>query len=108
MVSPSVWKTPNTIRIAIGSGRFSSVAPHPDTGRASGLPRTLTTIAALSIVGCWTSARADVDDSVRQYLGRWDLTLHTAQRDYSSWLDIQRNEGQLRIRMVGRWGHARW
>ena len=42
------------------------------------------------------------------YLGRWDVTLHTPARDYSSWLDIQENGGRLRVRMVGRWGHARW
>jgi hypothetical protein len=42
------------------------------------------------------------------YLGRWDVTLQTPQRAYSSWLDIREQHGQPRVRMVGRWGHARW
>jgi hypothetical protein len=45
---------------------------------------------------------------VAPYLGRWDLTLHTPQRDWSSWLEIREEHGQPRVRMVGRWGHARW
>lgn len=48
------------------------------------------------------------DDPARPYLGRWDVTLHTPARDYSSWLDIQEDQSGLRVRMVGRWGSARW
>jgi beta-glucosidase len=47
-------------------------------------------------------------DPAGPYLGRWDLTLHTPARDFSSWLDIQQEGERLRVRMVGRWGHARW
>lgn len=42
------------------------------------------------------------------YAGRWDVTLQTPQRAYSSWLDIRQEHGKVRVRMVGRWGHARW
>lgn len=42
------------------------------------------------------------------YLGRWDVTLYTPQRAWSSWLDVQEEQGRVRVRMVGRWGHARW
>jgi hypothetical protein len=42
------------------------------------------------------------------YLGRWDVTLQTPERAWSSWLDIRQEQGKLRVRMVGRWGHARW
>jgi beta-glucosidase len=64
-------------------------------------------MVGLSLVAVCLGASAVVADSAGQYLGRWDLTLHTPTRDYSSWLDIQQIDGQPRIRMVGRWGHAR-
>ncbi|HYK99809.1 MAG TPA: family 16 glycoside hydrolase, partial [Steroidobacteraceae bacterium] len=78
--------------------------------------RRLIGIAALSMAVCCAGApgspgAATADepgDPARQYLGRWELTLHTPARDYSSWLDIQRQGGELRARMVGRWGGARW
>jgi len=78
--------------------------------------RRLLGIVALLIAACCAvspgSQRAaagdDVGDLARQYLGRWDLTLHTPARDYASWLEIQRQGGELRARMVGRWGRARW
>src|ERR1700686_365519 len=45
--------------------------------------------------------------SIQAFLGRWDLTLKTPLRDYPSWLEITQEDGQLRARMVSRWGHAR-
>jgi len=45
--------------------------------------------------------------SVQAFLGRWDLTLKTPLREYPSWLEITQEDGQLRARMVSRWGHAR-
>ena len=50
---------------------------------------------------------ADTTASVQSYLGRWDLTLKTPLREYPSWLEITQEDGQLRARMVSRWGHAR-
>src|ERR1700674_5065833 len=50
---------------------------------------------------------ADTTVSVQSFLGRWDLTLKTPLRDYPSWLEITQEDGQLRARMVSRWGHAR-
>ena len=50
---------------------------------------------------------ADTTASVQSFLGRWDLTLKTPLRDYPSWLEITQEGGQLRARMVSRWGHAR-
>jgi hypothetical protein len=44
---------------------------------------------------------------VRPYLGRWDLTLKSPEREYTSWLEITRHDGGIQARMVGRWGHAR-
>jgi len=41
------------------------------------------------------------------YLGRWDLTLKAPDHVYPSWLEITQEAGQIRVRMVSRWGHAR-
>ena len=71
----------------------------------------------LRLVACGTSvllihaavvraAAADRDSA--QFLGRWDMTLNAAGRIYSSWLDVDGDGEQLRVRMVGRWGHPRW
>ncbi len=40
------------------------------------------------------------------FLGRWDLTLYAPDQQYSSWLELTDNGGQLQGRMVGRWGSA--
>ena len=50
---------------------------------------------------------ADTAASVQSFLGSWDLTLKTPLREYPSWLEITQEDGQLRARMVSRWGHAR-
>jgi hypothetical protein len=41
------------------------------------------------------------------YVGRWDVTLHDSARTYPTWLEITTPDGKLKVRMVGRWGHAR-
>ncbi len=41
------------------------------------------------------------------FLGRWDLTLKTPQRDAPSWLEITSEGGQVHARLTSRWGHAR-
>ncbi|HEY3974254.1 MAG TPA: DUF1080 domain-containing protein [Candidatus Sulfotelmatobacter sp.] len=45
--------------------------------------------------------------SGQSFLGRWDLTLKTPQREAPSWLEITREEGHFKARLVSRWGHAR-
>jgi len=49
----------------------------------------------------------DTTASVQSFLGRWDLTLKTPDREAPSWLEITRENGQLKARLVSRWGHAR-
>jgi len=46
-------------------------------------------------------------DSAAAFLGRWDLTLKTPDREYPSWLELREENGQLKAEMVGRWGNAR-
>jgi hypothetical protein len=65
---------------------------------------TLTGLAALAMAPLGVSAATPA----QPFLGRWDVTLQTPQRAWSSWLDIREEHGQPRVRMVGRWGHARW
>src|SRR3984893_11187555 len=50
---------------------------------------------------------ADAPASIQAFLGRWDLMLKTPLREYPSWVEITQDNGQLRARMVSRWGHAR-
>jgi Domain of Unknown Function (DUF1080) len=50
---------------------------------------------------------AQANNSDQSFLGRWDLTLTTPQREYPSWLEITEDGGQFHVRMVSRWGHAR-
>ena len=45
--------------------------------------------------------------TAQSLLGRWDLTLKAPDREYPSWLEISQENGQLKARMVSRWGHAR-
>src|SRR6202790_4809383 len=49
----------------------------------------------------------DTTASVQSFLGRWDLTLKTPVRESPSWLEITQEKGQLKARLVSRWGHAR-
>jgi hypothetical protein len=58
----------------------------------------------------WVAERAPAaktSESVRAFLGRWDLTLKTPEREYPSWLELREAAGQLQAQMVGRWGNAR-
>jgi hypothetical protein len=46
-------------------------------------------------------------DAFESFLGRWDLTLKSPDREYPSWLELREENGQLKAQMVGRWGNAR-
>jgi hypothetical protein len=50
---------------------------------------------------------ASASAAIKPFLGRWDLTLKAPDREYPSWLEISLEGGQLKARMVGRWGNAR-
>ncbi len=60
---------------------------------------------AAVVAGSAPASRSPVD--VGAYLGRWDLTLKSPEREYASWLEIARRDGGIQARMVSRWGHAR-
>lgn len=63
------------------------------------------------MISCRSNAETknapDAAASVQAFLGRWDLTLKTPEREFPSWLEITEENGQVKVRMVGRWGHAR-
>ena len=65
-----------------------------------------TVILVLSICSANRSL-AQNHTSDRAFLGRWDLTLKTPQREAPSWLEITEEGGQFHALMVSRWGHAR-
>lgn len=44
---------------------------------------------------------------LRPYLGRWDLTLKSADHEYPTWLELTDVNGHLAAQMTGRWGNAR-
>ena len=50
---------------------------------------------------------AQAKGSEQEFLGRWDLTLKTPEKEAPSWLEITEEGGQFHARMVSRWGHAR-
>jgi hypothetical protein len=53
------------------------------------------------------SQKSKSSDSIEPFLGRWDVTLKTPDREYPTWLELTQQDGQLKARMVSRWGHAR-
>jgi Domain of Unknown Function (DUF1080) len=77
--------------------------------RAFALTTALPTFILMFSIQAFSEQKdsADTTASAQSFLGRWDLTLKTPLREYPSWLEITRGDGQLRARMVSRWGHAR-
>jgi hypothetical protein len=69
----------------------------------------LTTLIGMLSIGVYSEQTnpADPTASVQSFLGRWDLTLKTPLREYPSWLEITREQGELRARIVSRWGNSR-
>jgi hypothetical protein len=67
----------------------------------------MTILRALALLGMAPLA-VSAATPLQSYLGRWDVTLQTPERAWSSWLDVREEHDQPRVRMVGRWGHARW
>jgi 3-keto-disaccharide hydrolase len=53
------------------------------------------------------SAVSALPDATDAYLGRWDLTLKAPDGEHPSWLELSRENGELKARFVGRWGNAR-
>jgi hypothetical protein len=67
---------------------------------------TLVLILAMQLYMA-TGSRAQASRSDASFLGRWDLTLKTPEREYPSWLEVTQEGRQFHARMVSRWGHAR-
>jgi len=73
------------------------------------------TLAALS-AWAWAYARGQTlqkahspraGESVKAFLGRWDLTLKAPDREYPSWLELRQENGRPVAEFVGRWGNVR-
>jgi hypothetical protein len=70
-------------------------------------PLFLVVAAILGLSLFLNSQSNSVEPNARPYLGRWDLTLKAADREYPSWLEISEDDGKLGAQMVARWGNAR-
>ncbi|QNI34726.1 DUF1080 domain-containing protein [Alloacidobacterium dinghuense] len=64
-------------------------------------------IFAGTLMRAQAASSGSSSSSAGPFLGRWDLTLKSPDRDYPSWLEIRQEDGQLKAQMVGRWGNAR-
>ena len=64
-------------------------------------------LPGLALAAVQAAAAGSADD-VGGYLGRWDLTVKSPEREFSSWLEITRRDAGIQARLVSRWGHARW
>ena len=71
-------------------------------------PDTIPRLGLLISVLLSLTAAANADEIPPEYLGRWDVTLETPERKLPTWLEVTQLKGKLAVRMVGRWGHARW
>lgn len=69
----------------------------------------LTTLIVMLSMRLYSEPKSSADTaaSVQAFLGRWDLTLKTPDRESPSWLEITQDDGRCKARMVSRWGHAR-
>jgi hypothetical protein len=54
-----------------------------------------------------SNSSSPASESVKPFLGRWDLTLKAPDREYPSWLELSQVDGKLEAQFVGRWGNAR-
>ncbi|HTS06280.1 MAG TPA: DUF1080 domain-containing protein [Candidatus Eisenbacteria bacterium] len=62
----------------------------------------------LVLIQVYSSTRGLAQASSNQaFLGRWDLTLKTPQKEAPSWLEITEEGGQFHARLTSRWGHPR-
>ncbi len=75
------------------------------TTRRSAFP--LTALILIISVMMYSATEDSSEPTAQSFLGRWDLTLKTPLREYPSWLEITRGDGQFKARIVSRWGHAR-
>jgi 3-keto-disaccharide hydrolase len=67
----------------------------------------LTALILIISVMMYSATEDSSEPTAQSFLGRWDLTLKTPLREYPSWLEITRGDGQFKARIVSRWGHAR-
>jgi len=72
--------------------------------------RKLFAVALLALtLSAVSSARTENSTAAaKPFLGRWDVTLKDSTKTYPTWLEITQVDGQVKVRMVGRWGHARF
>lgn len=68
---------------------------------------TLIVTVASAFCTCTSAQISRQVDPVAPFLGRWDLTLKSPDREYPSWIEIGRKNGNVTAVFTGRWGNAR-
>src|SRR5690349_18829635 len=68
---------------------------------------TLLSLISILWLACPAYSADTPANSAKPFLGRWDLTLKTPDRDLPSWLELTLDGGTLKAQFVGRWGNAR-
>jgi hypothetical protein len=69
--------------------------------------RLISRLLILAMIALTCAPAFSADKSSKPYLGRWDLTLKSADHEYPSWLEIAEADGKLAAQYTGRWGNAR-
>lgn len=68
----------------------------------------LVVLCLVVLAACSTPAVQEVPQvDPEGFVGRWDMTVQTAEGSYPSWLELTRKGDQFAGRFVGRVGHAR-
>ena len=70
----------------------------------------LVRLFAMIALAFWMGSSALIGgqtDSASPFLGRWDLTLKSADHEYPSWIEIGKKDGAVTALFTGRWGNAR-
>jgi hypothetical protein len=69
-------------------------------------------VALLVSWGCSQNAKSPISssssasESIKPFLGRWDLTIKTPTQERPSWIEVSEEQGKAEGLMVGFWGHA--
>lgn len=67
---------------------------------------SLAVLASLCTGRANAQATSSSNESLKPFLGRWDLTVRMPQREGPSWIEVSEKEGQPAVEIVGLFGNA--
>ncbi len=77
--------------------------------RKQTLRTALVWVALLALGACskkTNSSSSSVAASIKEFVGRWDLTIKTPEKELPAWIQVTDQQNQPKILMVGLSGHA--